>query len=221
MLQGVIDSARTLTGARYGGICRVDDAGQPTDLFFSGVTPEEQQELTQVPESYLFYQHLLGLPGPVRSDDGVAYFRSFGLPEFEPPMPTGAMMSTNLRRRGRVWGIIYLEKSVDDEEFSDEDQDILEMFASQASLVVANAYHYREQMKIQDRPGDADRYLTRRRYPLRHEDEDSFLQPGDAPNLRLHANVRQVGRIPAGSRDRPSRRRTGDSPVKCFPGRRR
>ena len=41
VLQGVLDSARALTNARYGVITLLDDAGQIQDFLSSGLTPEE------------------------------------------------------------------------------------------------------------------------------------------------------------------------------------
>ena len=39
VLREVVDSARALTGARYGLIAAVDAAGQPQDFVISGLTP--------------------------------------------------------------------------------------------------------------------------------------------------------------------------------------
>ena len=41
VLQQVVDSARSLTGARYGGIVTLDASGQFQDFVTSGLTPEE------------------------------------------------------------------------------------------------------------------------------------------------------------------------------------
>ena len=40
ILQEVIDGARSLTGARYGALLVLDDAGRMHDLVTSGMTPE-------------------------------------------------------------------------------------------------------------------------------------------------------------------------------------
>ena len=41
VLQGVLDSARSLTGARYGVLTLMDDTGDLQDLLFSGMTEEQ------------------------------------------------------------------------------------------------------------------------------------------------------------------------------------
>ena len=40
VLQGVVDGARSLTGARMGGITALDGQGQLQDFITSGLTPE-------------------------------------------------------------------------------------------------------------------------------------------------------------------------------------
>ena len=50
MLQGGIGSARSLAGARYGGISTIDDAGRDKDYVTSGMTPEEHRGLEETPD---------------------------------------------------------------------------------------------------------------------------------------------------------------------------
>ena len=46
VLDEVLESARALTGARYGAIATVDEAGVPhKGIVFSGLTAEEQEAL--------------------------------------------------------------------------------------------------------------------------------------------------------------------------------
>ena len=79
VLAEVVASARGLTGARYGVIVTVDEAGVPADFVFSGVTPDEQRELLAWPGSGRLIQHLRELPGPLRLADLAAYARSLGI----------------------------------------------------------------------------------------------------------------------------------------------
>ena len=45
VLQGVLDSARTLTGARYALITPLDGSGQAEEFLVSGLTPDEARQL--------------------------------------------------------------------------------------------------------------------------------------------------------------------------------
>ena len=69
VLQEVVDSARALTGARYGVIATVDDSGRVRDFVTSGFTPDEHKQLADWPDGPRLFEHLRDLPGPLRLDD--------------------------------------------------------------------------------------------------------------------------------------------------------
>ena len=48
VLQGAVDRARSLTGARYGAILTFDDSGNVQDVFTSGAGPEEREAMEEV-----------------------------------------------------------------------------------------------------------------------------------------------------------------------------
>ena len=50
VLQDVVDSARSLTGARYAGISTADSWGQGLEFLASGMSPEEERLLADMPE---------------------------------------------------------------------------------------------------------------------------------------------------------------------------
>ena len=147
VLQEVIDSARSLAGASYGGISTIYEARRGKDLVTSGMTTEEHQRLAETPGGADFFQYLLGLAGPLRIPDMGSHFRLLGLPEFQPPMPATSFLATLLRNQGMAWGVIYLANGEGGREFTAEDEETLVMFASQAALVIANARRYREEQK--------------------------------------------------------------------------
>ncbi|MYJ04631.1 MAG: hypothetical protein F4061_09735, partial [Acidobacteria bacterium] len=45
VLREIVGSARSLTGARYGAITTVDDAGELQDFVASGFSPDQYQEM--------------------------------------------------------------------------------------------------------------------------------------------------------------------------------
>ena len=49
VLQGVLDSARSLTNARYGVIALHDEAGNAGDFLSSGMTGDEAERLWRIP----------------------------------------------------------------------------------------------------------------------------------------------------------------------------
>ena len=147
VLPEVLESARSLTGARYGVITALDEAGQVEDFLSSGLTPEETQGLRDIPGGLRFFEYLSNLPGALRGGEFAGHARAMGLPEFLPPVPVSSFLTAPIRHRGQGMGNIYLGKSQPDEEFTREDQETLVMFASQAALVIANARRHREERR--------------------------------------------------------------------------
>ena len=83
-MQGVLDSARSLTGSRYGVITLLDDAGRIQDFLYSGLTPEESRQFAELPNGMLFFEQLSSIGEPLRLRDFHGYVRELGLPEFQP-----------------------------------------------------------------------------------------------------------------------------------------
>ena len=148
VLQRVLDSACSLTGARYGVITLLDESGQVQDFVTSGLTAQEHRRFTDLPEGMMFFQYLSNIQEPLRLRDFHSHIRSLGLPEFQPPMTVSTplpFLAAPIRHLGESVGAFYAgEKDV---EFTPEDEETLVMFASQAALVIANARRHRDEQR--------------------------------------------------------------------------
>ena len=145
VLGEVVASARALTGARWGVIATVDEAGAPLDFVFSGFTPEEQRELYTWPDSARLFQHFRELPGPLRVDDLSGYVRALGI---EPPAAfSRTFQGTPMRHHGADVGSFFLADKTDGEAFTDEDEELLTLFASQAASAIANARAHHDERR--------------------------------------------------------------------------
>ena len=148
VLQGVLDSACSLTGARYGVITLLDGSGKVQDFLYSGLTPEESRRFAEFPNGMLFFEYLSSISEPLRLRDFHSYVRELGLPEFHPPMAVSSplpFLAAPIRHLGESVGAFYVgEKEL---EFTPEDEETLVMFASQAALVIANARRHREEQR--------------------------------------------------------------------------
>ena len=144
----MLDSACSLTGARYGVITLLDDSGRIEDFVTSGLTAEERQRFVELPEGLKLFEHLSRITEPLRLRDFHSHTRALGLPEFRPPMavsPVLTFLAAPIRHLGESVGAFYVgEKDV---EFTPEDEETLVMFASQAALVIANARRHREERR--------------------------------------------------------------------------
>ena len=148
VLQGVVDGARSLTGAGTAGLTALDERGQLWEFVTSGLTPEEHRLVLGLPGGLEFFVHLGQLPEPLRVADFSAYTRAAGLPDIGPPLgPVGAFLRTPIRLLGRHVGDIYLAGKEGGGEFTQDDEETLALFASQAALAIANALRYREERR--------------------------------------------------------------------------
>ena len=162
VLQGVLDSARSLTGARYGVMTFLDDAGWPRDFLSSGLTAEADRRLWDLPEGIRIYEYLDTLSSPLRLPDLLGHFRSQGLPEVGPALGLGepfSFLTAPILHGGERAGNLYLGGKEPGEAFSRQDEETLVLFASQAGMVIANARKYRGRAAGPGRPGDPDRHL--------------------------------------------------------------
>ena len=145
VLGEVVGSARALTGARYGVIATVDEAGAPQDPVFSGFTSEEERVLAAWPDNLRLFEHLRGLPGPLRLADLPDYLRSLGMAPARAIYRT--FQGTPMRHRGEEVGHFFLAEKADGAEFTDEDEEVLMLFASQAAAAIVNARTHRNELR--------------------------------------------------------------------------
>ena len=154
VLQGVMDSARSLTGARYGVIILLDGSGDPQDLHFSGVTEDEAELFHQLPEGIRLFEYLSRLPQPLRLPDLLEHIRSMDdLLDLQPPVAVGPVvpfLAAPVLNRGERVGNFFLAKTEPGTEFSQEDEETLTMFAAQAAMVVANARRHRDEQRARN-----------------------------------------------------------------------
>ncbi|MCY3991910.1 MAG: ATP-binding protein [Caldilineaceae bacterium] len=153
VLQSVLDSARSLTGASYGLLTLLDDAGPAADFLSSGLTPTVVQRLWDLPDALKLFKYVGNTAEPLRLPDLGGYIRSLGLPE--PRLPGGAtlpkaFLAVPIRHRGERVGNIFLGKAGSDHDFTSEDEETLVMFASQAALVIVNARRYRDEQRARN-----------------------------------------------------------------------
>ena len=144
-LHEIVESARALTGARYGAITTIDEAARPRDFVTSGFSDEEHRRLMEWPEGPRLFEHIRDLSGALRLADMSAFVRSLGFSS--ELMPAKPFQGTPMRCRGVHVGNFYLLEKDGGEEFTREDEEVLLLFASQAATAIANARTYRDEQR--------------------------------------------------------------------------
>ncbi len=150
VVQGVLDSTRSLTGARYGVIRMVDDSGQTESFLSSGMTAEEAGRLWGQPDGMRLFDYLGSLSAPLRLRDLLGHLSSKGFPGLSLPEEAGSevpYLAAPILHQSRRVGNIFLAGKQGGEEFIQEDEETLVLFASQAALVLSNARRYRDEQR--------------------------------------------------------------------------
>ena len=145
VLNEVVDGARALTGARFGMIATVDEAGEIEEFIAPGLSPDERRHMSEWPHGYQFFEHLRDLPGPLRVADLPAYVRSLGYAGELTLSKT--LQATPMRHRGVHVGNFFLGEKEGGREFTREDEEVLVLFASQAATAMANARTHRDEQR--------------------------------------------------------------------------
>ncbi len=137
VLKEIIDSARALTGARYGVLVAMDDAGGIQDYVTSGFAADEARRLVDWPDGVRFFEHLKDLPAPFLVEDPTDYVRTLGLSSHR--MPAENLQGTSMRHRGVQVGCFFVGGKEGGQRFTNEDEEVLVLLASQAAAAIANA----------------------------------------------------------------------------------
>ncbi len=145
VLQEAADSARTLTRARYSLIVTIDESGEAREFVTSGLTPDEHRELAEWPDGPQLFAYLRDLPGPFRLADLPDWFRVRGYSDELVREKT--LQGTAMRHRGVQVGNFFLAGKEDAPEFSAADEEMLELFASQAAAAIVNARAHQQEQR--------------------------------------------------------------------------
>ena len=149
VLQEVVDSARVLTGARYGLIATVDKAGRPRRFVGSGVTEAQYGQLKGWADGPRLFAHLTRLPGPLRFADVPGHLRSHGFGDGV--LPYGTALGAPIDSGGARVGYLFVADKRGGGEFTDGDGEVLPLFASQAGTAIANARSFRDERRARGR----------------------------------------------------------------------
>ena len=121
-------------------------AGAPQDFVTSAFTADEHRHIVEWPDGPRLFEFFRDLPEPLRIPDVPAYVRALG---FSPDdrLPSKTFQGTPMRHLGVHVGNFYLVEKAGGEAFTDEDEEILVLFAAQAATAISNARTYRAERR--------------------------------------------------------------------------
>lgn len=157
VLQRIADTAKEFAQSRYAAIGLVDEQGVITSFITSGLSKAEREKIGELPVGHGLLGVLIKQERPLRVKDMSKDPRRSGFPPDHPPMTSLLGMPVSIK--GRIVGDLYLTDKIGSDDFSDEDEWWINLFAQQAAVAIENAILYR-QVRLAQKQAQAMADLT-------------------------------------------------------------
>ncbi len=142
VLRRIIHAARELSNARYAALGIPDGKGGLEKFLTLGLSDEELQRMPHAPEGIGLLGEMLRTGRSIRIADTSKHPSAVGFPPGHPKMRS--FLGVPIAAYGRPLGQIYLTNKIGADQFSAEDQRLIEMLASHAAAAIENARLYRQ-----------------------------------------------------------------------------
>jgi signal transduction histidine kinase len=140
VLQKLAAAAAELTGARYAALGVIDPSGTHLERFVThGLSQEEHRAIGELPRGRGILGALIHDAVPLRLERIADDARSVGFPPNHPVMET--FLGVPILLRGIAYGNLYLTEK-EGGPFTQEDQELVGLLASQAAVAIENARLY-------------------------------------------------------------------------------
>ena len=142
VLQRIVDAARNLAEAEYAALGVPNNEGFLETFIHSGIKPEKVAEIPHLPKGMGLLGAIIHERKTIRipriKDDP----RSVGFPAAHPPMDP--FLGVPVRAGREILGNLYLTNKLSADEFTQVDQDLVELLASHAAVAIQNARLYEQ-----------------------------------------------------------------------------
>ncbi|RME88391.1 MAG: GAF domain-containing protein [Anaerolineae bacterium] len=142
LLERIVSLACDLVEARYAALGVLDDEGKLERFITIGLSDKEIKRIPHLPTGRGLIGALVGATEPIRLRDVLSDPRSVGFPPGHPHMHS--FLGVPIRVGERQHGQIYLTDKIGHDEFTPEDEQIIQMLAAYAGVAIQNARLYEE-----------------------------------------------------------------------------
>lgn len=141
VLERIVTAAAKLTDARYAALGVIDRSGTGLENFITtGLDEETIGAIGDLPRGRGILGVLIREAKPLRLEEISADERSVGFPPNHPPMHS--FLGVPILLRGVAYGNLYLTEKAGREQFTEEDEEIVQLLAAQAAVAIENARLY-------------------------------------------------------------------------------
>src|SRR5712692_9583942 len=141
VLQKIVETAAALTDARYAALGVIDETGRGLERFIThGIDPATHAAIGDLPRGRGILGVLIREAKTLRLHDLTDDPRSVGFPPNHPPMRS--FLGVPILLRGVAYGNLYLTEKETGADFSEADEELVALLASQAAVAIENARLY-------------------------------------------------------------------------------
>ena len=141
VLQRLTELSAELAGARYAALGVLDPTASHLERFIThGLDEQQRDAIGEPPRGRGILGALITEASPLRLHAIADDPRSVGFPANHPPM--GTFLGVPVLLRGTAYGNLYLTEKAGGADFTQEDQELVELLASQAAVAIENARLY-------------------------------------------------------------------------------
>ena len=137
VLQVIVDQVRPLVGARYAALGIVDADSVMERFITTGIDRETRARIGNLPRGHGILGLIVRENRSFRIPDIAVDPRRYGFPPHHPPMHS--FLGVPITVQGRSVGNLYLTDKAGADEFSEDDQALVEIFAVHAGIAIENA----------------------------------------------------------------------------------
>jgi signal transduction histidine kinase len=137
VLQLITDRVRDLVDAQYAALGIVDADGRIEQFITSGMSDEVRSRIGPLPRGHGLLGLIIRENRAYRVSDIGTHPDRYGFPPEHPEMHS--FLGTPILARGEPVGRLYLTNKLGANEFSEDDQALVEMFALHAGIAIENA----------------------------------------------------------------------------------
>ena len=137
VLQNVTDLSRELVGASYSALGVLGESDSLVQFITSGISQRGRERIGRIPEGKGVLGVVIQDGKPLRLADLTQHPEAVGLPQNHPRMKS--FLGIPISYKGRMLGNLYLTNKIGAEEFSQSDETLVTLFATQAAVAIENA----------------------------------------------------------------------------------
>nr|WP_280460367.1 GAF domain-containing protein [Nocardia carnea] len=150
-LRSIVHTAIELVDAGYGalGVRETDKtSNQLAEFVYEGIDDRTRVKIGDLPRGHGVLGVLIEEPKPIRLADIAGHPASVGFPAHHPPM--NSFLGVPVKVRDEVFGNLYLTEKAGGQEFTEDDEVVVQALAAAAGIAIENARLY-EQSRARQR----------------------------------------------------------------------